>query len=288
MITTESPLQMFRKNRLKVTDFSGQAWCEQQLEFKMQYGQKETEVMRNGVRRHQQLHQEITEVIDIETTSREEHWGVFMLNAWLAINQLTTQGICREIPLIGQFGDIWVVGVADQIKNVNNTYILSDHKTRSRATMPAVAQKQTTHLQVMMYKDMYRQLQTGLQPKLFFSGFQLQSEKNFLGDLPILLQKKQLQVNNLQDMFQLFIDGFGQAPTLSDIMEVSYEWQRDQTLNGIDRFAFNQTFLQTHVHQGMQYWKGLRPAKTVPVQDLWKCRFCDFTAKCKAIKTPIV
>ena len=241
--------------------------------------------MRQGALRHRELHEEITDVVEVETSSREEHWGVVMCNAITSITQLRSQGICREIPLIGQINGTWVVGVADQIKRTPRGYVLSDHKTRKRPTMPSQAQQKTTHLQLMIYNTMYKQLQQGLPQDLFFNDFQLDPQKQFQDDLPTLLKQKQIAAQNLQEMFHLFCTTFAQAPTLSTTMEISYEWQRDNTAIGTDRFHFSQEFLQQHLTKGMSYWNGLRQAEVVPMNERWKCKFCDFTTKCRATRT---
>lgn len=115
-VAPPSPLQQFRRFGLRVTDLSDQLWCEQRLALSLARGKEETPEMKQGKERHQALDEEITEIVRVRPETRADIRASALFNAWAALVQLQQQGICREIPVFGYLGELWVVGVIDQVR----------------------------------------------------------------------------------------------------------------------------------------------------------------------------
>lgn len=145
------PIQRYKKkNKLSVTDFSAQLWCEQQLEFTLTTGRKrETEAMKSGTARHEALERADHDIVDVEVETREENLALRLLNGINLLDLLYEKGKSREVWVFGIFEDVLVRGVIDELSLVRTPdgrreLLLSDTKTRRQESEPSPAQK--THV----------------------------------------------------------------------------------------------------------------------------------------------
>ena len=62
--------------------------------------------------------------------------------------------ICREVPIFGWIGNLFLMGKIDEIrwKNDSKDLEISEFKTRMKPYLPGKAQQDTHKLQVMIYK----------------------------------------------------------------------------------------------------------------------------------------
>ncbi len=277
-----SPLAQFRRYGLKVTDLSSQAWCEQQFEFVLHHGQKKTKAMRQGTKRHRELHEEITEVVEVETQTREDRWGLHLFNAWAGLKQLQREGLCREVPVFGQLQGVWFLGIIDQLEHdETGSVLLSDNKTRRRASLPSEAQKLTTRLQLMLYRQLFEKLATSPFPiQEFFDELNLDSDASFSPTFLEGLEQHGLPSATLGTMFPITLSAFQQVTELSTTLLTRYEWQEDRSHLGTDEFSHSPQWLRFQVKSSLDYWYGQRAARGVPRSERWKCRFCDFQDQC--------
>ncbi len=117
---TMPPFLRFRGRRsaLSVTDLVSPQWCELQFSYTLERGKKRrTKAMRDGSQIHRSLEEEIHAIVPFELKqgSREEPWGLKLLNVLLGIGELTRSGITRELPVFGYVEDILISGVIDEI-----------------------------------------------------------------------------------------------------------------------------------------------------------------------------
>lgn len=279
---SETPLSQFRRHGLRVTDFSDQAWCEQQLEFVLHHGREQTEVMRQGASRHQELHAEITEILEVKTETREDWWGLRMLNTHNALLQLAQEGICREIPVLGQIQGVWLMGIIDQLHyDEHHSLRLIDTKTRRSPSLPSEAQKRTTRIQLMLYRYLFDQrVRENLSLTHFYSELELDPEASFSAEFIEALERFGIEDRSLSALIPRTLHHFQQTPCIADPLEIRYEWQEDRSYLGSDTFPFQAQWLEQQIKNSLVFWHGQREAQGVPFQDKWKCRYCQFQSRC--------
>ena len=278
----QTPLTRYRHHGLRVTDLRDQVWCEKQLEFTLEHGREETPAMKEGSERHQALHEEVTTVVKVRPQTREDLWAFYLFNALAALQLLSKKRICRKIPVFGPLDDIWLLGIIDQLlHNENGNLELTDTKTRQKPTLPSAAQKNSSRLQMMLYKKLYDQLQQGkLKADAFFAMTQLDPQSPLSPGFLAEMQAIGLPSEKLDILFQLVFKAFRQAPPLAPQMIIRYEWQQDHQLLGEDRFDYNKNWLARQLKQCLPFWHGQRVAQGVSYADRWKCRYCKFRTQC--------
>jgi exonuclease V len=280
-VNPPSPLQQFRRYGLRVTDLSDQLWCEQRLALSLARGKEETPEMKQGKERHQALHEEITEVIRVRPDTRADLWLLHFFNAWAALVQLQQQGICREIPVFGPISGVWVVGVIDQVQTSDaQLLVLSDTKTRKKPSLPTLAQKRTTQLQMMLYHRLWSQLTQQPDPYAVFAAIDLPVDVEASPAFVAQLSEHALPSPTPFAMLAHTLDAFASALPLDPQMAITYEWQQDHSVIGVDTFSFSHDWLERQIQHGLPFWHGERQPTGVSEQDAWKCRFCDFAPEC--------
>lgn len=117
-----TPLELHRswgRSAVYVTELCSQEWCEQQLDLtiRLKRGrQEETRAMAAGKERHLEAELEVHVVVPVETHTREDVFGLKLLNLRTAAHQLCTEGLAREIPVFGSVHGLWLTGVIDELK----------------------------------------------------------------------------------------------------------------------------------------------------------------------------
>lgn len=152
------PVLKFNKNwTLSVTELSSQLWCEKQLELSLLTGRKRvTEEMLKGIERHEELELEDHEIIEVEVETNEDNLGIRMLNTINLLEQLMSEGKCRELWLFWNLGSYTFCGIIDQLTiskdrlTKQKSVIISDTKTRKSKKLPSVQQVQGASLQVQV------------------------------------------------------------------------------------------------------------------------------------------
>lgn len=119
----------------------------------------------------------------MRSSSVEETWAIRMLNMLSSLEALISLGKCREMPICGFVGDVYVSGIIDEIERkplepstpntplkvkrqstLNDFYggkrpathrlIISDSKTRASGTLPKFEDTRAGQYQVMLYKEL--------------------------------------------------------------------------------------------------------------------------------------
>ncbi|OXM76093.1 hypothetical protein C364_06197 [Cryptococcus neoformans Bt63] len=139
-----APFLRFRKRGFfNVTDLAAPVWCETQYDYRLRtlpflplaerpdvitatsgkqivVDKKKREggerIMSRGRKVHKRLEREIhPDEVVVNTTTREDVWGLRFLNMLSAVEALLTIGKCREMPVVGFINDIMVLGIIDEI-----------------------------------------------------------------------------------------------------------------------------------------------------------------------------
>lgn len=139
-------------------------------------------ILKRGEKIHKRLEREIhpDEVI-VRSTTVEETWAIRLLNMLSSLEALLTLGKCREMPISGFVGDVYVSGIIDEIvrepidptsngtttrrqSSLNEFFggsqprthrlIISDSKTRASGSLPKPEDTLAGRYQVMLYKEL--------------------------------------------------------------------------------------------------------------------------------------
>ncbi|OCF32845.1 hypothetical protein I316_05481 [Kwoniella heveanensis BCC8398] len=139
-----SPFAQFRKKGfLSVSDLVGPIWCETQYDYRLRTlpflppekrpdiikstaGKEivvdkvkvegKEKILRRGEKIHKRLEREIhPEEVKVQTSTRQDVWGLRFLNMLSAVEALLTLGKCREMPIVGFLNDIMIMGIIDEI-----------------------------------------------------------------------------------------------------------------------------------------------------------------------------
>lgn len=291
-LSSDSFLRRFRNKRgLSVTDLTSTEWCPKQMEFSLVLGgRKVNQVMKAGIARHAKLEEEVIKRVEVKVKSQEDYWALKFLNFINGVNQLLFEGLTRELPVIGFAEDIWMVGVIDEIRmplteNDHNP-ILIDTKTRARDTLPSEPQRRNGRLQLMCYKYLWDNLVTDDFPsKLFFTYFGLNSQRNLCEDLKVISAVSGVsasQVQTLDDVVRYYRNTCKMLAPAHDQLLLRYEYQKDHSLLGEDRFAYDPDWLKNQIRSCLEFWLGEREAACTPEEERWKCRYCQFATACPA------
>lgn len=139
-------------------------------------------ILKRGQKIHKRLEREIhPEEVVVRSTSVEETWAIRMLNMLSSLEALISLGKCREMPICGFVGDVYVSGIIDEIERLpiepNNPgtavrrqstlndffggnrprthrLIISDSKTRASGHLPKFEDTRAGQYQVMLYKEL--------------------------------------------------------------------------------------------------------------------------------------
>ncbi|KAL1408861.1 hypothetical protein Q8F55_005675 [Vanrija albida] len=221
-----SPMEEFRKRGfLSVSDLVGTVWCEVQYDYRLRTlpflppaarpakitTSKGTEIkvdqvkvegkeriLKRGEKIHKRLEREIHPAeVTIACESREDAWGLRLLNMVVSLETLISLGKCREMPVVGIVRGVPIMGIIDEMTRVavddsspkrrttrdasrqvsldaffniaaprararTHRVQVSDSKTRASGTLPRESDTLAGRLQVMLYKELVDSL---LRPK---------------------------------------------------------------------------------------------------------------------------
>lgn len=65
-----------------------------------------------------------------------------------------------------------------------------------------------------------------------------------------------------------------------------YEYQKDNSVLGEDRFAYDSDWLKSQIMSCLEFWLGEREANCTPKEERWKCWFCQYSSICPTNTNP--
>ncbi|KAI9886040.1 MAG: hypothetical protein M1823_002160 [Watsoniomyces obsoletus] len=69
--------------------------------------------------------------------------------------------------------------------------------------------------------------------------------------------------------------------SVGDTLKVEYRRQSDGEILGIKTLVYDEGYLNVYLDDVMSWWKGERATVGVPVEEAYKCRFCEFNEGCE-------
>lgn len=283
----ESLLHRFRRKRgISVTDITGTEWCEKQMEFILLVGRPEaTKAMKAGSVRHALLEEEVIKRVKVQVRTVEDAWALKLINFIVGVNQLLSEGLTRELPLIGYVEGAWMVGVVDELRipliESEKHPILVDTKTRVKATVPSEPQKRNGRLQLMCYKYLWDSLVSDSFPSIrFFDFFSLNRNSILSQDIRETATKLGFSAETLQDVMRYFRDSCQKLLPAHEQLILRYELQQDHSLLSEDKFGYDLSWVKAQIKSNLDFWKGEREAQYTSEEERWKCKYCHFASSC--------
>ncbi|KAL3649372.1 hypothetical protein CASFOL_005775 [Castilleja foliolosa] len=278
----------FRRGRpFSVSDITETEWCEKQKEFKLLFGQHEiTKAMKAGKARHKALEEEVTPRAKTHIKSAEEMWARTFMKFISGVNQLSRNGLTRELPLICRAEEsVWIVGKIDEIRmpllSSNRFATLVDTKTREKATLPGEAQKRKGRFQLMLYKHMWDMLAAGnFYPHEFIDNFSLHPNYKLSSQVIEHAAKSGFRLQTLIDLVTYFENICSFIPQADNQLMLRYELQEDQSLLGEEKFMYDADWVRAQIKSSLEFLLREREARYAPPDERWKCKCCRFTDIC--------
>ncbi|KAK9126823.1 hypothetical protein Scep_015669 [Stephania cephalantha] len=276
-----------RNNSLTVTDFANSVWCEKQTEFKLIYShQRITNEMKAGSARHLKLEQEGTRKLEVPTVPAEDVWAVKFMNFIISANELLTEGLTREVPLVGLVNDVWVNGAIDEVQmpfgeTNNRRPSLVETKTHSRPTGPSEPTKTRGRFQLMLYKHLWDIIVIRDFPAAqFFNDFVLNPQHTLSEEVQQKATSLGFSAKTLSDLVMHYGSRRRKLPPALDWLQLRFELQEDSSLLKEEYFEYDAELLMNQIENILKFWKGERKARYVSREERWKCDYCDFKYEC--------
>ncbi|XP_062011551.1 exonuclease V, chloroplastic-like [Rosa rugosa] len=286
----ESFLHRFRnKKGLSATDFAKSEWCEKQMQYVLLNGNRViSKAMKTGRERHAKLDEEFVTKSKVVVNSDEEKWALRFLKFITGINQLYTEGLTRELPLVGFAEGIWMVGVIDEVQmpatETQRNPLLVDTKTREKDKLPSEPQRRNGRFQLMFYKYLWDNLEaSGFPSDQFFDHFSLNPDCDLSEEIrEVVRAKSGYPAKTLDDVVRYYRKSSILLPRAHDQLLLRYEVQKDHSVIGEDIFAYDSDGFKKQLQVCLEFWLGKREASYTPEEEGWKCHICEFASTCPA------
>lgn len=298
-----NPLFKYRRGVLSVSDLSAQIWCEQQLIYKFLYPfvlNDEGEIKRvddkphmlRGTSLHLERELEIQIKVSVECKTREDSYGVRLLNMIQGINGLlkwdkpNEKYITREMPIFGNMygGKLYFRGIIDEINYDPRTHQLEvvEFKTRASKAPPKAQQTYTHEIQVNIYRTLLDELIQGQVDKsLYFERYNLQPSTALCDAVKNeYTQQGFPNIDTLENAFDLLVQLAFQMPTITTNGAIEYILQSDSTWKHRKEFSRDEQHLQDLLVRSEPFWLGTREPIGVDIEDAYKCQWCDYNEIC--------
>jgi len=272
---------------LSPSKIADQFWCEMQLHLRLHLGMEPTEVMIKGSEIHKGLEEELGPIIEVEVTTLEDTIITYILQMYSKLMIFQSQGITRELPVIGKIDELTCLGIIDQLviensENDEKVMVITDYKTRKSKTAPSYEQKRRNRIQMQVYWYMLRELKEGkYTAQMFKEHFEvpeiLEPSEELLKQLPEE-HKQLLEKIPPNQMLNETFNIFQNLPKLSFELQAIYMHQIDQSVVFADRSYFHDESFEVDMEWALGYWKGTREPNECPQK--WMCKFCQFTDNC--------
>ena len=264
-----------------------------------------------GVQIHEELEEQVHQKVYVkDLESREDLWGLRLLNVASGIQELKENGLTRELPVWGIIDGVFVNGVIDEISaespDAQNTTLdkflnrphqhqkfkITDTKTRLSSRALPISQKLSGEMQVMVYHHLLQNISTDskftvLAEKMdldidapFSDTFIAQTIALFL-PFGIITADAFLESPTLRHTWNLLLPHLSTlSKSLTSNLQITYRRQPSGTVMHENQFQMDEVKLQQHLHRIMAWWSGKRETTGVSVGEIFKCSICPFIEGC--------
>ncbi|RUS14459.1 exonuclease V [Endogone sp. FLAS-F59071] len=308
---SSSPFERHRQQKgfLSVSDLVGMEWCGLQFHYTLEGPgyRTATPAMRKGRAIHHALELEVHDIVKVETTAKEDVWGLRLFNCLQGLKEMLRGGKTRELAVFGFTHDTArssissfpskdryvIYGIIDEIErhddpSNNISWHLSDTKTRARPQMPKSSKTEASKFQLMLYKHLFDALTRGpsaFDADAFFNALHLDPDVPFSDAfLAQTCTNDNSSPMNLRILLQDTLVFFALFPSLSPSLTLSYRSQQTLALLGEIVFEYDEQAILSHLQKALGYWGGDRMSEVVrgvEMDEAFKCGICEFADVCE-------
>ena len=241
------------------------------------------------------LELEVHDIVTIRTQTKEDKWAIKLLNSYCQLSTIKDGAMEREINV---FGDpfntgVLVTGIIDQVEYNKETMelFITDYKTRKTPTLPQSAQNRGHDFQLMMYKLLLDGLTRATTDIFVLSeslGLDLSRSltvyvMDYIEDIGLIhlinySASGSLKFGEVASTLCSLIAGLDLPPVSK--LTVQYEYQADRTVIGTRVVDFNRDWTKVALEKEEKFWTGENLPSGPDIEDLWKCKSCQFRDVC--------
>lgn len=173
---------------------------------------------------------------------------------------------------------------------------LADVKTRSVPSVPRGISLRPTWMQLMLYRKLLESLSLNtVDAETLFARYDVQPlepfTNAFMQDIGLIgPYNEALNYPNLLSLWSLLVTELHTTlpPTsLSPILRAEFRYAKTGDVIGSELMVYDETIIDKFITEEMAWWRGLREAKGVEVEEAFKCRICNFADDCTWRNTKI-
>ncbi|KAK9127262.1 hypothetical protein Syun_016059 [Stephania yunnanensis] len=226
-----------------------------------------------------------TRKLKVPTVAAEDIWAVKFMNFIISADELLTEGLTREVPLVGLVNDVWVNGAIDEVQmpfgRRPQRPSLVETKTHSRPTGPSEPTKTRGRFQLMLYKHLWDIIVIRDFPAAqFFNDFVLNPQHTLSEEVQQTATSLGFSAKTLDDLVMHYGSTRRKLPPASDWLQLRFEFQEDSSLPKEEYFEYDAELLMNQIENILKFWKGERKARYVSREERWKCDYCHFKYEC--------
>jgi len=277
----EPPIEKWRRGYLWVSHLVSQMWCEQQMEYGFtrshEAAKEDPQHVVRGAELHLARELESEDYIDVKVDSDEDIFAIKALNLYEHLANIRQKKICREVPIFGWIGNLFLMGKIDEIRWRNDTKDLevSEFKTRTKPHLPGRAQQDTHKLQIKIYKYLLTNLES-LDVDRLCSTLRISKDKKLGKDMLKFCPSGVKCIKDLIELIKLLKEDAKQVRNLV----IDYSCQDKDKVFATQVVNYDEDWLLKNAQKCEEYWLGHRFAQGVDIEDAWKCSMCDFADNC--------
>jgi len=113
---------------------ASQFWCEMAVDLRRKYGEVSTPEKEMGSEIHKDRFLEVLDeiVVEIKTPGDKLHSNLH--NLFVGLELFEKEGLTRELPILSKFDSVFLRGIVDEIKKIEETEIHGDKQTKVNKT----------------------------------------------------------------------------------------------------------------------------------------------------------
>ncbi|WP_414468913.1 hypothetical protein [Methanobacterium sp. ACI-7] len=287
---------------------ASQFWCEMAVDLKRKYGEVSTPEKEKGSEIHKDRFLEVLDeiVVEIKTPGDKLHSNLHNINVGLELFQ--KEGLTRELPILSKFNTALLMGIIDEIKEIEETEIRDNQKVKVKKTQvvemktrrslnpPSAQQLFRDRMQGMLYWYGLNSMISGkMEMGDFWTAYGVDLIENDFNELilsdsymksleiPENEFKKHGTLLSIGNLINETLKKALKLPELSKTIEIIYINQKSLTEVHRETFKFDERFFKKAMNWALQYWSGERGPNAVGETNNWKCDFCSYYTVCPAI-----
>ncbi|KAL6167310.1 hypothetical protein ACJQWK_06748 [Exserohilum turcicum] len=173
---------------------------------------------------------------------------------------------------------------------------VTDVKTRAASSLPAGASLRPTWMQLMLYRKLLESLSLNtVDAETVFLRYNLHPLASFTDTFKQAVEgigphDEASNYPNLLSLWSLLIAEMQTTiPTTSLSLILRAEFRSAMTghVMGSELTVYEAEVIDRYIYEKMAWWKGRREAKGVEIEEVFKCRICDFADSCSWRKTKV-